>query len=149
MELTVCGNIVFSSEYIKEMDGKQVIVSIPKSDIIHIEVRHGESVEKPILNIIIGIVMIIIGCSLGVSPILDFIFNLGRQQGGNGMLVAFSLPLIILGISFILPIFQKRDYLLVFIRSGRRKLAIKDCAICDIVDTAKSLGFAITVPPEH
>ena len=146
MESFSCGSIAFSNEYIREMDGRQVIVSIPKEDVIKLEVHHGVSIEKPILNVIIGVGMIVIGCLLGVSPILGFLSNLGSQQGGFGMIVAFSMPLIVLGVGFILPVFQKRDYLLILTKSGRRKLTIKHCAIGDIVDIGKRFGFVISIP---
>lgn len=146
METFVCGNIAFSTDNIKEMDGRQVIISINRNDVIRIEIHHGVSVEKPISHIIIGLVMIVIGCSLGVSPILGFLSSLNKEHVGRGLIVAFAIPLIMLGVTLILPVFQKHDYLLILTKSGRRKLAIRHCDIGDIVDIGKRFGFVISIP---
>ncbi len=144
METITCGNIRFSKQDIKELDGIQVMVSIPKTEIVSITVSYGESVEKPILQIIAGILLALLGFCIGVWPLLPAISNLGAQRGTHSFLFGFAAPLILIGIFLIVPVFRMCDYLLITTRSGRRKLQMKGCSPSEIANAGKALGYFVT-----
>jgi hypothetical protein len=149
MEAVNCGNIRFSKDAVKELDGMQIMVSIPKAEITSIKLAYGESVEKPLVQITSGIILCLTGFFLGVWPLADYISHLNTQRGGYLAPFAFAAPLIVLGISLIVPVFRRRKYLLVTTISGHRKLPIKDCNPLEAITVARSLGYPTTETINH
>jgi hypothetical protein len=143
MEAIICGNISFSGEHVKEFDGAQVMASIPKAEITSIKFSYGESVEKPVIQIIAGIVSCLLGFFIGVWPLAGYLSNLYMQRGGHIALIVFAIPLILIGIYLIVPVFSRCSYLLVNTQSGKRKLTMKDCSPSEIVTAARTFGYPI------
>jgi len=148
MEKITCGNIQFSEESVHELDGKQVIVSIPKADIISITISFGESVEKPVLQFSAGIFMCILGFVIGVWPSIGFILHHVPVEPIVLKPFAFAVPLIFIGIAVIVPIFRKCHYLRVRTSSDERKLPIKGCSLSEVLNAGRSFGYLITEPRE-
>lgn len=96
------------------MDGVQVVFCVPKTEIASITVIYGESVEKPLLQLIAGILMVLLGFIIGVWPLVPFVSDLGTQINGKALLLLGSAaPLILIGISLIVPVFRRCNYLLI------------------------------------
>ncbi|MGA3113589.1 MAG: hypothetical protein ABSF90_04055 [Syntrophobacteraceae bacterium] len=74
MESITCGNIRFSPQDIRELEGVQVMASIPKAEIVSMSVCYGESVEKPVLQIVAGVMAILLGFLIGVWPVIGAFF---------------------------------------------------------------------------
>jgi hypothetical protein len=144
MTSITCGNIRFSEEDVKELDGGQVLVSIKRSDIQSITVCYGQSSEKPVVQVAIGIFTLLIGCSIGLWPLIGYIVNLGTRSGGHIAPIAFAVPLILIGVYIILPVFRRCYYLLI-ITSGleKRKLPLDGCAVRDVVEACQALGYSV------
>ena len=107
METIICGSIRFTAEAIQELDGKQVIVTVPREEVTSVSLCYGESVEKPILQFIAGLIMCAIGLVLGVWPILRI---LSGERVGEPIAVkpfVFAAPLIFIGAAVMIPIFQR------------------------------------------
>jgi hypothetical protein len=143
MEIITCGNIRFSRENIGELYGARVIVSIPRTDITSISLRYGESVERPILEIIVGIFLMLAGFFVGIWPLVGYLSSFDTQKGGYLMPIAFAVPLVLLGIWIIVPVFSRRYYLLIATKSGKRKLAITGCSPSEVSKAGKALGYSI------
>ena len=119
------------------------MVSIPKSDIVSITVCYGQSVEKPILQIIAGMLTVSLGFFIGVWPLVGYIYDAGTLRGGSKLLpYGLAVPLILIGIYLIAPVFRRCNYLLIVTISGRRrKLSIKGCDPSEVVNAGKVLGI--------
>ncbi len=121
------------------------MVSIPKSKIISITVGYGQSVEKTILQIVAGMLTVSLGFFIGVWPLVGYIFDPGALRGGSKLLpYGFAAPLILIGIYLVVPVFRRCDYLVIVTGSGRRKLPIKSCSPCEVVNAGKTFGYLIT-----
>jgi hypothetical protein len=46
---------------LNELDGNQIIISIPRSTIVSVSLSYGEGVERPIRQIIIGVILCLLG----------------------------------------------------------------------------------------
>jgi hypothetical protein len=141
MESFDCGNIRFNEDSIKELEGTQVMVSIPRADVVSIELRYGNSVEKPIMQTISGTVLCLLGFSIGVWPLVGYLSHANSQGSGYLAPIAFAVPLILLGIYTMAPVVRRCNYLLVTTASGSRKLSIKGCNPSDLLSTARSCGY--------
>ena len=58
------------------------MVSIPKSEIVSITVCYGQSVEKPILQMIAGVLTSLLGFFMGVWPLVGYITILEPRKAG-------------------------------------------------------------------
>ncbi len=113
MENTTSGSIRFTAQEVQELDGNQIVVSVPRKEITSICLCYGEGVERPILQFIAGIIMSALGFILGVYPILGMFRG---ETVGEPIAVkpfAFAAPLIFIGVAVIIPIFRRSYYLLV------------------------------------
>ncbi|MGC8494543.1 MAG: hypothetical protein ACP5SH_22700 [Syntrophobacteraceae bacterium] len=144
MKTITCGNIRFLEHEINELDGSQVLVSIPKSVILSITVCHGQSVEKPFRQVILGILMVLMGFVMGVWPLVSNVFSMGGPKGGSKLLIfGFAVPLIPIGIYTVAPVFRASSYLLICTTSGTRKLPIKSCMPSELINAGKIFGYNI------
>ncbi len=121
------------------------MVSIPKSEIVSITVCYGQSVEKPILQMIAGVLTSLLGFFMGVWPLVGYIYDPGTLKGGSKLLpYGLALPLILIGIYLIAPVFRKCYYLIIATPSGKRKIPSKDCGPAEVADAGRSLDYLIT-----
>ncbi len=76
---------------------------------------------------------------------VGYIYDPGALRGGSKLLpYGFAAPLILIGIYLVAPVFGWCDYLLITTRSGRRKLPMKSCNPCEVVNAGKTFGYLIT-----
>jgi hypothetical protein len=138
------GNIRFTEEDIQELDGNQVVVSVPRKEITSISLRYGESVERPILQLLGGIILCVIGLVIGVRPIIWVFFE--REPVGEPVALkpfAFAAPLILIGAAVIIPIFRRSHYLLVTTKNDRRKLTIRNVTPVEVINSAQNAGYEV------
>ena len=110
-------NLEISEKGISELSGGRRIVFIPREEIQSIEVRFGSNAERPLLQIIAGIILTALGCA-GAVMIFD---NPGRGlRWGLGFIIFGGL-----GIWMLWEAIHKSHYLLVITRNDRRKLVFK------------------------
>ena len=75
---------------------------------------------------------------------VGYIYDPGALGGGSKLLpYGFALPLILIGIYLIVPVFRRCNYLLVHTQSGKRKLTVKEGTVSEIVTAARVLGYPI------
>jgi hypothetical protein len=144
----ICGNILFSKDSIYEMDGEKVIVSIPKKDIINILICHGQSVERPLAQIIAAIILCLAGVLIGVMPLLNILVSLihgevFRERYGTIMPFAYGSPLIFISLWLLWRVFSKVYYLSVKTNTDERKLVLGNCSPYQVQSTGNSFGYSI------
>jgi hypothetical protein len=149
MEKTAIGNIQVTLNSLNELDGNQVIVSIPKAEIRSVTLCNGESVERPVRQLISGGVFIVLGFVIGVWPLAGIIFNheVIREAIAIKPFV-MAIPSIFIGTYLIIPIFQKNYYLRVQTISAQRKLPIKGVSPSAVIDACKSFNYPVSEGPE-
>jgi hypothetical protein len=141
MENTTSGSIRFTVEEVQELDGNQIVVSVPRKEITSISLCYGEGVERPILQFIAGMITCALGFVIGVYPIVGMFSG---ETVGEPIAVkpfAFAAPLIFIGVAVIIPIFRRSHYLLVITKNDRRKLTIRNASQVEVMNSAQSAGY--------
>jgi len=143
--MTTCGNIRFTDAKLEELDGTQIMASVQKAEILSIELKFGESVEKPVRQILIGVLLCILAFVIGVWPLLGYFsdFKPGAKTP-YFQPIASAITLFIFGGFLILPVFKKAHYLLVTTSSGTRKLTVKGCEAAELIKIGNNLGYVIS-----
>ena len=140
-----CGNLRFSDKELCELDGKQILISVPKKDIILITIEFGHAVERPITELSIGLVLCTLGVLFGLLPLRAYFLDPVplREPLYAFKLFAYALPLVGLGMYFIIPLFRKSYYLNVCTMSDKRKIGLKDCEPHTVINISQQLGYPI------
>ena len=127
MESMILSTVEFSADSISELDKGKKSISIRKSDIIAIALRYGFTAERPIVQGIIGGLLVLGGFVLGIIPIYRMIPQGDYGDGYNAIeLFAYAVPLAIIGGYFLHASLAKRFYLLVRANTDKRKLVFTD-----------------------
>jgi hypothetical protein len=112
-------NLEISEKGISEFSGNRRIVFVPRENIQSIEVRFGSNAERPLLQIIAGMLL----AGLGYAGAVMVFDNLSPSRG-----LRWGLGLIFfgcLGIWMFWEALRRSHYLLVITRNDRRKLIFK------------------------
>lgn len=56
-----CKNVVVSSRGLAEVDGKKLVLFVPASDVDHIVLKFGKSEHRPLVSLLIGTVLGLVG----------------------------------------------------------------------------------------
>ncbi len=125
-------SVQFSSSEVCELDDGKVLVSIPRDKIRKLSLQRGTSANRPLPQFIIALILIVIGvfCS---SPILRFLTDAMSANAGHAsitglQLLAFGVPMILIGIWLIAEIVRKKYYLLIQTEDGSQKIAFESKA---------------------
>lgn len=112
---------------ILEKDRNRTVLSIPRDEIEKISIHYGSFSERPVIQAIISICLIIIG-AIAFLPVLRFIFLEKDPSGAspaNWKPFILGLPLAMLGCWFFFDIFRRRYYLLIDTSEKSRKIVFK------------------------
>ncbi len=140
-----------SSDSIAELDGKRTSVSIARQDVREISLKFGFTAERPISQLVVGGILILLGLYLGVYPLNDMIVRGDYPWGwGSLKMFAYAVPLILLGGHYLNKLFAKRFYLLVRTDNDKRKLVFNDKltegeVVAFIMNCNSSLGYGVKV----
>jgi hypothetical protein len=109
-------NLEVSEKGISEFSGGRRVVFVSREEIQTIEVHFGSNAERPLLQIIAGVLLAALGCA-GAVMIFD---NPGRGlRWGLGFIIFGCL-----GVWMLWEAIHKSHYLLVLTRKDRRKLVV-------------------------
>jgi hypothetical protein len=138
-------SIRFTRESLDEVDvdGKTRMVCLPRATISSIDLVHGQSEERPRMQLFTGVGLIALG--------LVFVMRVGRWAllGGTVHIVEMlGVAFLPLGAWFIARVFRKRHYLLVQTEKETRKLAfngnVDRSMIADLLERARrEYGYPI------
>lgn len=133
-----------SSEGIAETDHGRRVVSVPRSEIVRIELRYGVASERPILIGLIGLV-VLVASLWPIKVLYDVLTKGGTFYTGMIWISAFF----VLGAWLIGSAVRRRLHLLVHTRRGQRKLIFQGdvewASVVDFIEAAEKLGFPITL----
>ena len=107
-DYAICGNIIASERGITLSDRGRQMQHVAKSEITGIELRHGCSANRPMLEFILGLILSVIG-ALGVYYLCQDLKGLRYDM--------VLLVLGLFGLSMIYDVFKKR-YLLAILANG-------------------------------
>jgi hypothetical protein len=65
-----CNNIVISTRGLAEVDGKKIILFVPKDEVNQITLKYGKAEHNPIISLVIGIILALVGLAGLVELIL-------------------------------------------------------------------------------
>jgi hypothetical protein len=136
-------NIEISRDGISEYERNRKIISIPVEDIDRVSLEHGFSEERPVLVVLIGLILLVPGIGFGLLPLIKISSRLinGEQVHGNFGLLAFALPLILIGLLYITKAFKFGYYLKITAGGINRKLPFgKSVDKTDIYKFIKECG---------
>ena len=143
--------IEITKDEVAEFDRNRKIIAIPKDHIKEISLEYDYSEERPIVSIIIGVFLFIIGFVFGLMPVFQLIKKM-LENNSTGVFGPFALaiPLLFLGVWFILRVFQKRSFLKVVANSTTRKLSFgkgieKTTLEKFIKRSCRDLGYNISI----
>ena len=150
-------SIEISRENISELDGKKVITSIPKNDILTIVLKYGNISERIVLQLIFSIFTILFGLYIGFMPTIKLIYDIYSNAGvdiGHTyphqelMIILFPIFFIPSGIYFFIVTLRRRYYLLITTQIDKRKFVFNDMVtfheLSLFICTAKEkYGYAI------
>lgn len=149
-----------SAEVVAEIDGNQVMVSLPRDQIASMTLHHGIKSERPIIDITIGVIFIFIGIYIFfpmLSSLVSAIF-LGPivPRYNASKFVSMGLVFVPIGIYFIADVIRKRYFLLITTKRGdKRKIVfnsdISYTELRSFIDQAKmKYGYEISaILPEE
>lgn len=112
-------NVGFGTEGVTLFDQQSKISFVAKKDIRRITLKYGYQSERPLLQVIFGIVIILIGLYFVVNFILQMLIN--RIIYTTMLLSILILPV---GIWFIVDGLRKRLYFEVEVDNDRRKFPL-------------------------
>jgi hypothetical protein len=110
-------SVLFSREGVAELDGMTEAVFIPRQDIQRMELASGSGAERPALQAIAGLVLVLLGL-LGAKAIWSWLQQGGVLSIAHVGMVAFA----VLGVWLLWTGLRKRTFLLVTTQSDTRKL---------------------------
>jgi hypothetical protein len=151
MKSMVLSSIEFSSDSVSELDGHRKSVSIAKADIQDIFLRHGHTAERPITQAVVSIILILLGFIMGVYPLYGMVVRHDLPFSYAALkLFAFAVPLVFIGGFYLRPLFANRFYLLVYTKTGERKLVFNDKLSLEevqsfVMNCNSSLGYGARI----
>lgn len=125
-EIIRCSTIQVSKEDVCQFDGNKPILKVPRKQIREIALAYGMPAKHPVVRVSISLVLISLGASPGFIPLMSIV--LGEYITFYSLLdiLAFAVPLMLIGLWPLPAIFQKRYYLLIRTVTGRKKLVFKE-----------------------
>ncbi len=119
-----------SGNEIRELDNGKAVAFIPKKAIRSITLNYGTSANRPIAQLIIGIILIG-GGMIFFFPIIGFLIdamqgNTSLNQHNGYKFFAFGAPLVFIGAVLIKEVFKKIYYLLIVTDDGSQKISFKE-----------------------
>ena len=137
-------NLAISEMGLSEFSQGKRVVFIPKDEVQKIEVRYGSSAERPLVQIIAGLLLIGLG---GAGLLMIFESGMRGIRWGIGF-VAFGG----FGVWLLYETFKKTHYLQVTYRRETRKLVLKGAfqerEFSELARQAGQLGYRFEDSPE-
>jgi protein-S-isoprenylcysteine O-methyltransferase Ste14 len=131
-------NLAISEKGLSEFSGGRRIIFVPKDEVQIIEIKFGSSAERPLIQTIVGLMLVALGC-VGLSMILSS--GMRGLRWGLGFLLFGGF-----GIWFLHETFKKNHYLWVICRNDRRKLvfrgAFQEADFSKFINDATKLGYS-------
>jgi hypothetical protein len=131
-------NIVISEKGLSEFSHGKRVVFIPKDEVQKIEVRYGSGAERPLAQIVVGLLLTALGC-VGVAMI--FASGMRGLRWGVGFIVFGAL-----GAWCLYEAFKKTHYLQITCHKETRKLVLKgtfeEQAFSECIRNAARLGYS-------
>lgn len=126
--------VEISADTVSEIDGKQLMVSLPRDQIASLTLQKGIKSERPIVSIAIGVLLILMGFYIFLPMFLDLWGPILLEPGSNlsprhapTSFVVMGLVPIPIGLYLIITALQKRYFLLVVTANGmKRKIVFDD-----------------------
>ena len=111
------GAVRLSQGNAAEMDGERPLISIPRDQILGIEICHGSGAERPLVSLVVGVALVI----LAILPIVGLWKTL-KYGGAYVVNLAGMFALIIPAVWLLNLSLRKRCFLRVKTPRGSRKL---------------------------
>jgi hypothetical protein len=131
-------NIVVSEKGLSEFSHGKRIIFVPKEQIQNIEIKFGFRAERPLVQMILGLLLVGLGL-VGLFFIISG--GLAELRWGIGFIVFGSL-----GVFCLYEVLKKGYYLHVILPNDARKLAIKGVIekteLSKFIKTAAGLGYS-------
>ena len=139
-----CSTVEISEDSVSEYDRNVKILSFPIKNMHVISLEQGSPVERPIVQIFIGIMLLAMGIGFGVWPLFDMFSKNDLSSNSYSLWpFAFAVPLILIGFWFLTEFFQKRYFLLIETEKELRKIVfdtnVSDHEVRLFVDRANRL----------
>ena len=139
------GNIRFTQDRVMELDRGHAVVRVSRGDIQRIALRWGFQAPRPLVQAVLGIGLLAVGCALLGLIIAELVTHGGRVVG------RFLIGLVIsglLGIWLAMEAFRRGYYLEVTTKRGREKLrfdrGLSRHEIEDLLATVRAeLGYEV------
>jgi hypothetical protein len=147
----ILSTIEFSAESVSELDGHSKAVTIPRNAIRSISLQYGYSAERPIFQAVIGTVLVLIGFILGVYPVAGMLLTGEFPLTPAPLkLVAFAVPLVLIGVYMFYRLLVKRFHLVIYTTSDKRKLVFRDKLSLDqvhvfLLNCKSALGYSMQI----
>jgi hypothetical protein len=130
-------NITFSEKGISEFNGERRVVFIPRAEVMRIESRTGSRAERPLVQLIAGVIL----GGLGVYGVfMAFRVGLALLRWEAGFIVFGAM-----GIWLLIESLRQGHYLLVTCSKEKRKLVfdgkVDESAMKDFLTKAGELGY--------
>ena len=136
-------NIEISETGISEYERDRKIITIPAENIDRVLIKYGFSEERPIISVLVGLVLLIPGTGFGLLPLIKIFLRMLRGEliYGNLWIMAFALPLILIGLLYIKNAFRYGYYLKITNDGKYRKLPFgKSVNETDVYKFVKDCG---------
>jgi hypothetical protein len=145
----MCGNIWLSPDAVCELEEDTVILTIAKADIVALSVSFGRASDRPVAQLVAGVLLCAVGCFLGVVPLSHFVSAMVRGDVIREPLFtlrpfAYAAPAILLGLWLLWGVFHARHFLLVHTKDGVRRLPLSGTSASAVLAAAKALGYPVT-----
>ncbi len=135
-------NVEFSIQGISLLDQQSKIVSVTKKDIRTITLKYGFQSERPFVEVVFGIALVLVGFYFILNFILQILFN--RIAYTDMVLSVLLLPI---GIWFTIDGFKKRLYFEVTLDNDKRKFPLgknpNKGELQKFIKRASQLGYPI------
>lgn len=124
-------SVEISADTIKEIDGNQLMLSLSREQISSMTLQRGIKSERPIVDVVIGLVFISLGIYIFL-PMLLYWLSFLRQDSSMtprdspSRFIAMGLVTIPIGIYIISTAFQKRYFLLIGTTNGAERKIVFD-----------------------
>ena len=90
-----------------------------------------------------------IGLVIGIFPLyhLMFTYGSGGTSGPGLKLIAFAVPLVLIGLWLFIDIFRRSHYLLIKTDSGMRRIPLENCIPSEVIIAASNMGYPVDSKP--
>jgi hypothetical protein len=114
------GPVRIGADFLAEMDGDRPLLRIPRDQVAALEARYGSAAERPLVSIVLGAIL------MGVAILGPLIIVLAVVRGTEikiNVAIAATIALVIPAVWLFDLALRNRWCLLVYTKSGKRKLA--------------------------